>query len=367
MKRSPISFRAPLSIAVAGLLAAGTLPGHACTSLTIGTADGGTMYGRTMEFGFELDSQAIVVPRNFDFKGTGPNGEVGKTWTSKYAVAGMNALKLPILVDGVNENGLAGGILYFPGYAEYTADADADSTKSMAPWEFLTWALTSFSTVDEVKAALDGVEIVGVTMPQLGAIPPFHYTLHDETGKSIVIEPTGGKLKVFENPYGVMTNSPTFDWHLTNLSNYVKLSSENAPPAKFNGHEVDSFGEGSGWLGIPGDPTPPSRFIRAMAFSMTSNPAPAGDTSVRLVEHIMNNFDIPKGTIRDDKKVADYTQWTVVADLKDRSYYVKTYEDQTLRAINLMDFDLDAKEVAMAAIPTEPTPPALFPGSAKSE
>jgi len=359
MKRNPF-----LPITVFSLLVATVFfavdPARACTSLTIKSADGGVMYGRTMEFGFELDSEAVVIPRNYAFKGTGPDGKPGKTWTSKYAATGMNAFKLPVLVDGVNEKGLAGGILYFPGYADYTTAADADAGESVAPWEFLTWVLTSFASVDEVKAAIDQVEVIGLKMPQLGAVPPFHYTVHDASGKSIVIEPIGGKLKVYDNPYGVMTNSPTFDWHLTNLSNYVKLTPENVAPLKVGGQEITSFGEGSGWLGIPGDPTPPSRFIRALAFSMTSDPEPAGEKSVRLVEHIMNNFDIPKGTIRNDEKMADYTQWTTVADLKNRSYYVKTYENQTLQGIDLMAFDLDAKEVVSTAVEPMIAPPALF-------
>lgn len=333
----------------------------ACTSLLIPTSDGGYVYGRTMEFGFELKSEAIVVPRQFACKGTGPDGQPsGKTWSTKYAATGMNAFGLPVIIDGVNEKGLAGGILYFPGYAEYTEPAKADAAKTVAPWEFLTWALTNFATVDEVKAALDGVQIIGVELSQLGAVPPFHYTLHDASGKSIVIEPTGGILKVYDNPFGVMTNSPTFDWHLTNLKNYVKLSANNAPPLTVDGHEILSFGEGSGWLGLPGDPTPPSRFLRALAFSMTSNPAPAGDASVRLVEHIMNNFDIPKGTIRNDKQTSDYTQWTVIADLKNRRYYVKTYNHADLQGIDLMKFDLDAKTIATAPIAPALAPPSLF-------
>ncbi len=350
-----------LCAAVFFLVAFGTA--RACTSLLLGTASGGHVYGRTMEFGFELDSDVIFMPRKMAVVGTGPAGQPGKPWVSKYAMVGMNAFDMPIVCDGINEKGLAGGILYFPGYAQYTPDADATASKCMAPWEFLAWALGNFATVEEVKAALDGVEIIGAKMPHLGAVPPFHYTLHDATGKSIVIEPTGGKLVVFDNPYGVMTNSPTFDWHLTNLRNYVKLTPVNVPPMKVAGQTVDSFGQGSGWLGIPGDPTPPSRLIRALAFSMTSDQKPNGIESVRLVEHIMNNFDIPYGTIRNPKPGGDldYTQWTTIADIQELVYYVKTYNNQMLVSIPLADFDFDAKAVSTAAIKDDLVAPKLFP------
>lgn len=316
----------------------------ACTSLVVKTADDGLVYGRTMEFGFDLKSEVRVIPRAQKNTGTGADSKPGKTWTAKYAMVGMNALDQDFVADGLNEKGLVGGILYFPGYAQYTKPADADPAKSVAPWEFLTWALGTCANVQEIKDALDGVEVIGLKYPGPDFMPPFHYTFHDASGQSIVIEPTGGKLKVFDNPFGVMTNSPTFDWHLTNLGNYVTLSPDNVEPLKVNGQTVPSFGQGSGWLGIPGDPTPPSRFIRALAFSMTSDTQPSGMESVRLVEHIMNNFDIPYGTINPGKGEApDYTQWTTVVDLKSKVYYIKTYENQTLQSVALSDFDLDAK------------------------
>lgn len=344
------SFR--LALGTFGLLAAAAfLPAEACTSLTIKTSDGGTVYGRTMEFGFDLKSEVTVIPRGRVNAGTTASGKPGKQWTSKYGIVGMNALGQEFVSDGLNEKGLAGGILYFPGYAQYTAPADAAPIKTLAPWEFLTWALGTCATVEEVKAALDNVEVIGLKFPGPDFVPPFHYVLHDRSGQSIVIEPTGGKLKVFDNPYGVMTNSPTFDWHLTNLRNYVKLSPENAQPLKVAGQQIASFGEGSGWLGIPGDPTPPSRFIRALAFSMTSDPKPSGIQSVRLVEHIMNNFDIPFGSTRSGGSAhPDYTQWIAIADLDEAVYYVKTYENQTLQAIVLSDFDLDAKTILSVPI-----------------
>ncbi|MBC2595336.1 choloylglycine hydrolase family protein [Ruficoccus amylovorans] len=355
-----------LLLSTGTILVLGLSSTQACTSLLVKTSDDGYVYGRTMEFGFELESEAVVAPRGLSYTGTGAKkGQDSLKWTGKYAVVGMNAVKQPLVCDGLNEKGLAGGILYFPGYAEYTDPAQANPAKSLAPWEFLTWCLTSFANVDEVKAAVENgdVQVVNLVFPAFGFVAPFHYTLHDANGKSIVIEPTGGTLKVYDNPFGVLTNAPTFDWHLTNLKNYTKLSDANGSSLKVDGHVIDSFGSGSGWIGLPGDPTPPSRFIRAFAYSMTPVAQPDGTESVRLVEHIMNNFDLPKGFIRNDKSdEADYTQWTVVADMANRVYYVKTYDNQQLQAIALKDFDLDAKTPYAAAIADELEAPALtFP------
>ncbi len=131
--------------------------------------------------------------------------------------------------------GLTGGVLYFPDFAKYTDPADAKAEDSLAPWDVLTWALTNFATVAEVKEALSNISVVTVIQKNMGIAPPLHYTLHDATGASIVIEPVDGKLKVYDNPLGVMTNSPSFDWHMTNLRNYVKLSPNNAKPVKSSG------------------------------------------------------------------------------------------------------------------------------------
>ena len=328
-------------------------PAQACTSFLLRTSDGGAVYGRTMEFGFRLTSEAIVVPRQFAYTATGPGGKPGLVWSSKYGAVGLNAFGLPVLTDGMNEKGLAGGILYFPGYAGYADPATTDAAKALAPWEFLTWALTSFATVAEVKAALAGVAIIDVAQPNLGITPPFHYTLHDASGASIVVEPVNGALKVYDNPLGVMTNAPTFDWHLTNLKNYVKISPVNAEAITIDGVTIPSFGQGSGLLGIPGDPTPPSRFIRALGYVISAKKLPSGEQSVRLAEHILNNFDIPMGFIqpgKGDNAALEYTQWSSIAELTTKRYYVKTYDDQVLRGIDLMSFDLDAKAVASAAL-----------------
>ena len=206
------------------------LPAQACTSF-LRASDGSPVYGRTMEFGFQLSSEMIVIPRKFGLSATGPDGKVGggMPWQAKYAAVGLNAFDLPVLTDGMNEKGLTGGILYFPDYVGYADPKTADPKTAMAPWDFLTWALTNFATVAEVKEAAKGISIIDIAEPTMGIVPPFHYTLHDATGASLVVEPVGGTLKIYDNPLGVMTNAPEFDWHLTNLKNYVKLSPFNAP------------------------------------------------------------------------------------------------------------------------------------------
>lgn len=334
----------------------------ACTSFLLPTTDGSGIYARTMEFGIELKSNALVIPRAYTLHTTGADGKPGMSWKGKYGAIGMNALGETTLVDGMNEKGLAGGVLYFPEFAGYADGSKTDKEKSLAPWDVLSWILTNFATVEEVKAAIQDMSIINLVQPEMGFVPPLHYTIHDASGASIVIEPVDGKLKIYDNPVGVMTNSPSFDWHLTNLRNYLKMSPLNADTLKIGGMAFTPLGQGSGLLGIPGDSTPPSRFVRATAYVQTVEKQASGAEGVRLTEHILNNFDIPKGWIQTAEELKiplEYTQWSTIADLKNHTYYVKMYDDQVLRGIDIKSFDLDAKELKKAPLAPKLTPPAV--------
>lgn len=347
----------------AGLMA-GALPAEACTSLVLPTTDNGRIYGRTMEFAMDMKSQMIALPRHYALQGSGPAGETGMAWRGKYAAIGMNAFGLPVLLDGMNEKGLAGGILYFPGTAGYAPWDASRRAQTLAPWEFLTWALTNFASVAEVKAALKDVRVADVKQAQMGFAPPVHYTLHDASGASLVIEPVDGQLKVYDNPLGVMTNSPSLDWHLTNLRNYVNLHPEDVTPLKIGGVTVHPLGNGSGMHGLPGDSTPPSRFVRAAAYVLTVDRMPDGLPGVRLMEHVMNNFDIPAGMIQDRNAPPEYTQWTSIADLKPGRYYIKTRDVPTLSGAGFSDFNVDGTMPVHFAMPQPQVPAELKPAPA---
>ena len=180
--------------------------------------------------------------------------------------------------------------------------------------------------------------------------------MQDASGASIVIEYLDGKLNVFENPLGVLTNSPAFDWHMTNLRNYINFSLTNVPPVKVESITLQPTGMGTGMLGMPGDFTPPSRFVRAVAFSQSVLPSKTGHDAIIEAFHILNQFDIPKGSAREHAKdehgnvVADYTLWTSAIDLKAKQYFFRTYDNSEIRMIDLMKMNLDAKDIVKISI-----------------
>jgi choloylglycine hydrolase len=251
---------------------------------------------------------------------------------------GANAFGLPVIVDGVNDGGLYVGEFFFPGYAGYTDVTPSNQAQAMAGYEYSDWLLGSFTTVAEVKAAFDHVVLAPTVLPQMGIAVPVHFRVMDRTGASVVIEPIDGKLRLYDDPFGVLTNAPTFDWHLTNLNNYVGLTPMLHEPIQLGGRTFAGFGQGSGFYGLPGDFTPPSRFVRAVAYQETAVQPDTAADAVQQSFHILNNFDIPVGAVRDvvsGKQVDEYTLWTSAEDLTNLQFYYRTFQDQTLRGIDV--------------------------------
>ena len=208
----------------------------------------------------------------------------------------------------------------------------------------------------EAVAAAKSVRVGAVVQKNMGFVPPVHFIVTDAGGNSVVLEYVGGDLKVHANLFGVMTNAPTFDWHMTNLSNYVTMSDKNVEKIDLGGKEIKGLGQGSGMLGLPGDFTPPSRFVRAVAFSKSALPVEKAKDGVLQAFHILNQFDIPKGSARgidQGKEVSDYTLWTSAADLKNLRYYFRTFDNSRIRMVDMKAVDLDAKEIRTILMKSE--------------
>ncbi|CUS37656.1 linear amide C-N hydrolase [Candidatus Nitrospira nitrificans] len=323
---------------------------NACTGIMLRTADGSVVHGRTVEFGIFIETDVVLVPRGYAFTGQTPLGD-GMAWKAKYAALGVIAFDNLAILDGMNEKGLAVGAFYFPTFAEYTKTTPENRAKSMSMSDFPNWLLTSFATVAEVRAVVEAgkVAVAPTVLPGWPPEPqPFHYVVYDKTGASIVIEPVSGTLKIHDNPLGVMSNSPTFDWHMTNLRNYIALNPRNIPPVTVAGETFKQLGQGSGMLGLPGDFTPPARFVRAAVYSATAIPEKNPERGIFQVFHILNNFDIPVGVAREvhaDQVHTDYTMLTVARDPQALKFYWKSYEDQTVRSVDMNALNLDAKGV----------------------
>jgi choloylglycine hydrolase len=328
---------------------------QACTGITLRAQDGSVIYARTMEFGFDFHSEAIVIPRGFALAGSAPDG-AGMRWSSKHALVGANGVNLPIILDGLNEHGLACGLFYFPGFAGYQEVNAGEAARTIAPWELPLWILSQCATVEEVRQKLPEIRVANVVFPAWGTGTPAHYIVHDASGNCLVIEYVDGKINFYDNPIGVFTNAPAFDWHLTNLRNYVNLSANNAAEVSLDGVKLAPFGQGSGMHGLPGDFTPPSRFVRAAILSHAAVASATGEEAIEQAFHILNSFDIPAGSVRnshDKSGTEDITEWTTASDTQARRFYFHTHGNRRVQMIDLTRCDLDAKQIASAPMSQE--------------
>jgi len=342
-----------LVMAMGMTFALGPVASTACTSFLLTGSDGGYVYGRTLEFGLDISSKGIAVPRGLDMKGTGVDGKPGSglAWTTKYAAIGANNIDLPIIVDGLNEMGLAGGMLYAPNISEFQEVTPGESAQSIASYEMLVYALTNFATVEQAREGFRKIKVNRSPQKLFKGVVPLHLTLHDLSGKSIVIEYIGGEVQISDNPTSVLTNGPQLAWHLTNLGNYTGLSTNNPAPLKMGDATYGASSSGAGMMGLPGDFSSPSRFLRA--FFMKKN-APTKLTTQQQVNtafHFLNNFDIPPGLVSLGGAFGggtggyEITYYAAVSDLKNKVFYIRTFDNPTIQTIEMSQIDPQAKEI----------------------
>jgi choloylglycine hydrolase len=348
------TFTFTFTLALIEILWVGGIPAGACTSFQIKTQDGYVFYARTMEYGLAMESNVVIVPRGTQYQGTLPDGtSKGVSWAVKYGFVGMNSAEsVSTIVDGINEKGLAVGGLLFPGFAEYETFDPALAGKTLAQYELITWIVSNFATVEEVRQGVKDIRVCRSQAKNFGVVP-LHYVVHDRTGECIVLEYVKGKMTLYENPFGVMTNSPPFDWMMIYLRNFVNLSAVNVPELKLDGVAIKGLGQGTGMLGLPGDFTPPSRFIRMIALTQSVLPVKGPEAGLNLAITVINNVDIPIGAVREEvgKKVAyELTQWTLVSDLGRNRLYFNTYDNKNWRYVDLSKALEGAKDIRVVRI-----------------
>lgn len=340
-----------------------------CTSLQLKAKDGSVVVGRTMEFPTAMDANLVVLPRGLDLYSYAPNDQRGLTWTTKYGAVGINAFPNDeptgyyAWTDGVNEKGVYVALQYHPGTAVYSSPDGVANDKLMSVIHLATLLLSTCASVNEVRATLADVVVWPFVLAPMGMAPPCHFVIHDSTGACIVVEWESGVLNIYDNPFGVFTNSPEFTWHTTNLRNYTHLSADNPDVITVAGQALEPFGVGQGMQGLPGGNGSPARFIRAAAFVATAPEQPDAAAAQSEVFHIMNNFDIPAGFSASGEApgVDDITYWTTITNLADLTYSVRTVHDTTYRQVTLADLDFAATAQKPVALPVNPEFPP-FPG-----
>lgn len=309
----------------------------ACTGIQLTAQDGSNVVARTVEWAATpMQCGYVVAPRKHAHQSFTPTGENGLKYTSVYGYVGVYTEYEPFVVEGVNETGLAAGLFFFPGYGQY-ADYDQNhNDKTLCDMQFVSWVLSQFSSIDQVKEAIQKINVVTLS----SKIGDVHWRIVEPSGRMVVMEIVGGVPNFYENTLGVLTNAPGFQWQMTNLNNYLNLAPGSAPNNTIKtGITLQPLGHGSGMLGLPGDFTSPSRFVRATFFQTTAPVWATGFDTVVQAFHILNNFDIPVGSqhAKADipKGLPSATQVTTATDQKALQFYYRTAWNSNLRCIDL--------------------------------
>ena len=318
------------------------VPANACTGITLKSKDGATIAARTIEWAESvMNTMYVVVPRNQELQSLTPTGMDGIQFKSRYGYIGLAVEQKEFMVEGINEKGLSAGLFYFPNFGQYPPYDATQKDKSLADFQLVSYVLSQCSTIDEVKESLQNIRVINID-PRSSTV---HWRFTEPSGKQIVLEIVDEVMHFYDNPLGVFTNSPGIEWHWTNLNNYINLQPGNAPEHNFGPVKARSLGHGSGMLGLPGDFTPPSRFVRATFFQLTAPQQPDAQKSVFQAFHILNNFDIPTGTElplgKASADVPSATQFTVASDTQNRMIYYRTMYNSNIRCIDLKKIDFE--------------------------
>ena len=315
-----------------------------CTALTLKTEDGYTLFGRNMDLEYSFNQAIQLIPRNYAYK----NHITNENCHTKYAVLAMGIIlgneQHPTLADGVNEKGLACAGLNFPDYVHYELEP-IEGKNNIAPYDVIFWILSNFASIEELRTPLENINIVKKPFDESTPLPTLHWIVKDTTGACIVIETTKEKLSIYDNHIGVLTNSPTFDWHITHLNQYVSLSSYQAENISWCNQKLNPSGYGLGAFGLPGDSSAISRFVR-IAFLKSLLP-PIATLEQGICEHfnLLDNVSMTNGIIIKPHKQYEITLYTSCMCLEKGIYYYKSYTNHRINAIDMHKENLDATEI----------------------
>ena len=304
-----------------------------CTAMTLQSKSNDMFFGRTMVFSHDIIPQLYIVPESYVWN----NKLNDKQIVNIYRFIGIGQELDGILgfFDGVNEKGFAAAALYFAGYAQYDTIIHKD-TEPIASFDFLHYILGRCASVKELPYLLKSITIIGTPDPITKTIAPLHWIVADRSGACAVIESTDRGLEIINNPIGVMTNSPDFHWHMTNLRNYIEASPKQKEEVYWYNIRLTPFGQSGGTVPLPGGFTSPERFVRT-AYLKAHLPIPEDSgEAIAACFHIMENVSIPKGAVITNRDTYDYTKYTAFINITTCEYFYKTYDDINIKTASLI-------------------------------
>lgn len=308
-----------------------------CTAATYYTKD--HYFGRNLDLEFSYKETVTIMPRNYQFK-----VRHGEDLESHYAVIGMAYVvdNYSLFYDAINEKGVGMAGLNFPDNADYK---DMMPNKdNITSFEFIPWILGQCASVKEARVLLERINLINENFSAQLPLSPLHWMISDKK-ESIVVEQTKAGLHIYDNPVGVMTNNPTFDIQLFELNKYMSLSAEPANSTFAPDLSLNQYSRGMGAIGLPGDLSSTSRFVKAAFTRMNSISGESELESVSQFFHILGSVDQQRGCVHLGDNAYEITIYTSCCNLDKGIYYYNTYENHQITAVDMHKANLDGAEL----------------------
>ena len=308
-----------------------------CTAITYNTND--HYFGRNFDLEYSYNETVTITPRNYEF-----TFRKVESISNHYAIIGMAyvANNYPLYYDAMNEKGLAMAGLNFPVNADYKKIEVGKN--NIAPFEFIPYILSQCSNIEEAKGLLKNINIANINFSDELPVSPLHWIISDKE-KSITVESVKEGLKIYDNPVGVLTNNPTFDIQLFNLNNYMSLSTE--PPLNNFSKELNMaiYSRGMGAIGLPGDLSSASRFVKATFTKMNSKSGSSESESISQFFHILESVYQQRGCVHMGEGKYEITIYSSCCNMDKGIYYYITYENSQITGIDMNKENLDSSEL----------------------
>ena len=301
-------------------------------------------FGRNLDLEFSYHETVTVVPRKYEF----PFRHV-EPMKEHYAIIGMAYVvdNYPLFYDAINEAGLGMAGLNFPDNADYKEWKDG--ADNITPFEFIPWILGQCASVQEARERLENLNLLRENFSEELPLSPLHWMIADKEC-SIVVEQTADGLHVYDNPVGVMTNNPTFDMQLFGLNQYMGLSAEPAENSFAPGVSLQQYSRGMGAIGLPGDISSSSRFVKAAFTRMHAISGESEKESVSQFFHILSSVEQQRGCVHMGEDKYEITIYTSCGNLDKGLYYYNTYENHQITVVDMYKEDLDGKQLITYAL-----------------
>ena len=315
-----------------------------CTAISFSPAQ--HYFGRTLDLEYHYSEAVTLTPRHFPLKFR-HMGEL----STHYAFIGTATVvdNYPLYYDATNEKGLSAAGLNFPGNAVYfPCENGADN---IAPFELIPWLLGQCSDLSQVHEKLSGLRLVDTPFNDQLPLTPLHWLIADPSG-SVVVEQTADGLHIYDNPIGVLTNNPPFPYQLANLAGYQNLTREEPVNRFCPDIHLDTYSRGMGAIGLPGDLSSASRFVRAAFVKLNSVCDTDEISAVSQFFHILGAAEQPRGCARVGNDF-EITVYTSCCNTDTGVYYYTTYENRSITAVDMHRENLDGEQLISYPLNTE--------------